>query len=310
MQVPVDVSGDDDSSDDDSSDGSGDDAYEVERIIGKRVRDGRTEYHVKWAGCDDSESTWEPDNMVDGAAELVAEYEATLAAATATSASAATSAVSPVGQPAAQRSSARVRGLAPNFDMDGNAVVHMAMSAMSDMQTNRERMQRDDMEVVCAVSAGVGLLDQETPDTYRDAVGRPDASKWHAAMDAEMSSCAALDVWDYVPRASLEKGTNILPVKWVYKIKTDEHGDITSYKARLTPKGFKQQHGKDFFEVYAATGMYKTIRLGLSAAAKFDHELEQLVVIPIVPSMHVAKTVTSAHAAACLCLAFSLQQTQ
>jgi hypothetical protein len=34
------------------------------------------------------------------------------------------------------------------------------------------------------------------------------------------------------------------------------------------------------------------------------------VVIPIVPSMHVAKTVTSAHAAACLCLAFSLQQTQ
>ena len=35
-----------------------------------------------------------------------------------------------------------------------------------------------------------------------------------------------------------------------------------------------------------------------------------LVVIPIVPSMHVAKTVTSAHAAACLCLAFSLQQTQ
>jgi hypothetical protein len=34
------------------------------------------------------------------------------------------------------------------------------------------------------------------------------------------------------------------------------------------------------------------------------------VVIPIVPSMHVAKTVTSAHAAACLCLVFSLQQTQ
>ena len=35
-----------------------------------------------------------------------------------------------------------------------------------------------------------------------------------------------------------------------------------------------------------------------------------IVVIPIVPSMHVAKTVTSAHATACLCLAFSLQQTQ
>ena len=62
----------------------------------------------------------------------------------------------------------------------------------------------------------------------------------------------------------------------MYKIKTDEHGDNTSYKARLTPKGFKQQHGKDYFEVYAATGMYKTMRFGLSSAAKFDHELEQL----------------------------------
>ncbi|HEX6817075.1 MAG TPA: hypothetical protein VF120_01770, partial [Ktedonobacterales bacterium] len=40
------------------------------------------------------------------------------------------------------------------------------------------------------------------------------------------------------------------------------------------------------------------------------HERMERVVIPIVPSMHVAKTVTSAHAAACLCLAFSLQQTQ
>ena len=41
-----------------------------------------------------------------------------------------------------------------------------------------------------------------------------------------------------------------------------------------------------------------------------NNEEGQHVAIPIVPSMHVAKTVTSAHAAACLCLAFSLQQTQ
>ena len=245
-------------SESDSDDGE---QYEVERIMGKRVVDGRTEYHVKWAGCNDSESTWEPEHMVDGAIELVAEFETAAAAAAA------------AAQQPQHRSSSRLRGFAP----DGSAV-HRAMSAVHDMQTDMERMQSeaDVMNVVCAVTAGVGLLDQETPDTYRDAVSRPDASKWHAAMDAEMSSCAALDVWDYVPRASLEKGTNILPVKWVYKIKTDEHGDITSYKARLTPKGFKQQHGKDFFEVYAATGMYKTMRLGLSAAAKFDHELEQL----------------------------------
>ena len=104
----------------------------------------------------------------------------------------------------------------------------------------------------------------------------PDHIQWSAAMDKEMASCKDLDVWDLVPRASLPKSANILPVKWVYKIKTDENGKITTFKARITPKGFKQKHGQDFFEVYAATGKYKTMRVGLSLAAKWDHEIDQL----------------------------------
>ena len=132
-----------------------------------------------------------------------------------------------------------------------------------------------DQQVVCAVSAGVGLLDQMTPVSYHQAVRGPDADRWCGAMDAEMASCAGLGAWDYVRRVDVP-GANILPVKWVYKIKTDELGNNHVYKARITPKGFRQKHGKDYFEVYAATGMYKTMRVGLSLAAKWDHELEQL----------------------------------
>ena len=143
----------------------------------------------------------------------------------------------------------------------------MAMSVMRDMQLDAEHLHSD-TDVVCAVSAGVGLLDAQTPQSYDEASADTHASQWHAAMDKEMASCAALDVWDYVARADLPKGTNILPMKWVFKIKTDEHGNVTTYKARLTPKGFRQKHGKDYFEVYAATGMYKTMRVGLSLAAK------------------------------------------
>ena len=65
-------------------------------------------------------------------------------------------------------------------------------------------------------------------------------------------------------------------LKWVFKIKTDEHGDIASYKARLTPKGFMQKHGVDYFEVYAGTGNFKTLRLLLSLSAKWGHCLEQM----------------------------------
>src|SRR4029079_9869930 len=58
--------------------------------------------------------------------------------------------------------------------------------------------------------------------------------------------------------------------------KTDEHGQITKFKARITPEGFKQKHGVDFFEGFANTGKYKSLRTLLSIAAKQDLELRQL----------------------------------
>ena len=285
--------------------------WEVERVVGKEHRDdGRTWYQIKWADHGLDKSTWEPEDMLDDAREAIADYEdlqrdevlpavpdvgersrdvlptpdspvvspsplslsqepPRLIMAPGTIAAVPTVTVtSPAVLP---RMSARLRG----FDPNNNPVsqVHMVMSAVRDMQTDTTF---DDAEVVFAVTAGVGLLEAKTPDTYRDATAGPDQDKWRAAMDAEMASCAGLHVWDLVPRTSLDKGTNVLPVKWVFKIKTDQNGDVTQHKARLTPKGFKQQHGKDYFEVYAATGNYKVMRAHLSLVAKFDHEMEQL----------------------------------
>jgi Chromo (CHRromatin Organisation MOdifier) domain len=34
--------------------------YEVEKIVGKRKRQGRTEYLIKWTGYSESDDTWEP----------------------------------------------------------------------------------------------------------------------------------------------------------------------------------------------------------------------------------------------------------
>lgn len=42
-----------------------------------------------------------------------------------------------------------------------------------------------------------------------------------------------------MPRASLAKGTNILPVKWVFKIKTDEHGDVTLLRSVLAMAAYR-----------------------------------------------------------------------
>ena len=126
------------------------------------------------------------------------------------------------------------------------------------------------------MSSGVGLLEQQTPNTYREAQASPDALKWTAAMEKEMKSCEDMHAWSYVRRADLPRSVNILPAKWVYKIKTDETGAVTQFKARITPKGFRQKEGQDYFEVYARTGLYKSMRIGLSLAAKWDYEIDQL----------------------------------
>lgn len=123
--------------------------------------------------------------------------------------------------------------------------------------------------------SGAGLLEQATPKTYQEAVSSRESREWREAMISEITGCEQMNVWSLVSSASLPHGTNIIPVKWVFKIKTDETGAIAKYKARITPKGFKQKHGVDFFEVFANTGKYKSLRVLLSIAAHRDMELRQ-----------------------------------
>ena len=129
---------------------------------------------------------------------------------------------------------------------------------------------------VFAVTSGVSLLEQQTPSSYREAMASRDRDKWRAAAQAEFDGCVAQHTWVLVKRSSLSSSTNIIPVKWVFKIKTDENGVVTKYKARITPKGFRQRYGVDYFEVFANTGKYKTLRVALSIAARRNMELRQL----------------------------------
>lgn len=122
----------------------------------------------------------------------------------------------------------------------------------------------------------MALLEKMTPTTYRAALNSEQVGEWLKAMQNEHGGCLNQEVWDLVERRSLPRGTNIIPVKWVFKIKTDENGNIIKFKARITPKGFKQRHGVDFFEVFANTGKYKSLRVMLSIAARRDMELRQL----------------------------------
>ena len=129
---------------------------------------------------------------------------------------------------------------------------------------------------VFAVTSGLAVIEAETPQSYQEAMSSVDSDKWHAAMKSEIDGCVSQNTWVVVERSSLPPNANVIPVKWVFKVKTDETGAVTKYKARITPKGFKQKHGVDYFEVFANTGKYKTLRLLLAIAARQDLELRQM----------------------------------
>ncbi|GLC47439.1 hypothetical protein PLESTM_002074400 [Pleodorina starrii] len=113
----------------------------------------------------------------------------------------------------------------------------------------------------------------EVPTTHEDAVRSPMSAMWKLAMDDEMSSIHTNRVWDLV---DTPKGVRPLPVKWVYTLKKDEHGNIVRHKARLVVKGFAQVEGRDYEEVYAPVSKHTTLRALLSVVAAQDLELHQL----------------------------------
>jgi len=168
--------------------------------------------------------------------------------------------------------------------MAGHHRVHMAvplamemiMSAMSDATIGGDDRLCDPDEMVYTVASGLSLLEDQTPRSWKEAMASPDASKWKAAMDKEFNGCEEMVTWVLVPRSSVPKWQIIVPCKWVFKYKVNANGEIESYKARLTPKGFLQREGINFFETFAATGKYKSMRLGLALTAAFDHELDQM----------------------------------
>jgi hypothetical protein len=65
-------------------------------------------------------------------------------------------------------------------------------------------------------------------------------------------------------------------VKWVYKTKKNEKGEVQRYKARLVAKGYKQRKGIDYGEVFAPVARLETIRLMISLAAQYRWKIYQL----------------------------------
>ncbi|GAU22710.1 hypothetical protein TSUD_138340 [Trifolium subterraneum] len=96
---------------------------------------------------------------------------------------------------------------------------------------------------------------------------------WRKAMDQEMESIENNETWQLT---TLPEGSNAIGVKWFYKTKYNEKGEVEKHKARLVAKGYSQRHGVDYNEVFAPVARWDTIRVILALAAKENWKVFQL----------------------------------
>ncbi|WVZ54433.1 hypothetical protein U9M48_005225 [Paspalum notatum var. saurae] len=80
---------------------------------------------------------------------------------------------------------------------------------------------------------------------------------WRQAMGEEMKSIEANGTREI---ATLPTGHRAIGLKWVFKVKRDEHGNVVRHKARLVAKGYVQRAGVDFDEVFTPVARMESVR--------------------------------------------------
>lgn len=114
------------------------------------------------------------------------------------------------------------------------------------------------------------LSAQVLPWNINEAKSSPE---WNQALNSEIDSLKRNTTWTLVPRTPK---LNVLNCKWVYRLKHDENGNVTCYKARLVANEMRQIHNINVQDTYASVIKPSTIRIVLSLAVSKGWDLRQL----------------------------------
>ena len=100
--------------------------------------------------------------------------------------------------------------------------------------------------------------------TFSEAIHGEHSIEYEEAMNVEMGALENTRTWTEVPRSSVPRGTKILPLTWVFKLKQYPDGQPWKFKARLCVCGDHQVEGIDYFEKYAPVVSWSTVRMLLT----------------------------------------------
>ncbi|GJR09914.1 retrovirus-related pol polyprotein from transposon TNT 1-94 [Tanacetum coccineum] len=105
------------------------------------------------------------------------------------------------------------------------------------------------------------VLSKVKPKNVKTAM---DEAFWFEDMQEEIYEFDQLQVWELVPKSYY---VMIIALKWIYKVKVDEYGNVLKNKARLVAKGYCQEEGIDFEESFAPVARIEAIRIFIANVA-------------------------------------------
>jgi len=110
----------------------------------------------------------------------------------------------------------------------------------------------------------------EDPNSFEEA---EIDEKWRKAMDLEMEAIEKNKTWQLT---TLLEGAKKIGLKWVFRTKLNENGEVDKFKVRLVAKGYAQQQGINYNEVFAPVARWDTIRMVLALASQKGWSVYQL----------------------------------
>ena len=104
-----------------------------------------------------------------------------------------------------------------------------------------------------------------TPRSYKEAMRGDFRKYWEQAVATEVQNLLSHKVFEWVAKPVDKR---LIDSNWASKIKTNDQGQISKFKARLVARGFRQVYGIDYVDTMASVGRLTSFRMLLAECAR------------------------------------------
>jgi len=140
-------------------------------------------------------------------------------------------------------------------------------------RSRRILQQNPEYHGLAALVTTPAMITEVCDISFQEAISGNERDKWGEAIREEYESLVSNGTFTLVKR---KPGMKVLDTRWVFAKKLNSTNQVERYKCRLVAKGYMQQHGLDYDDVYAPVTCRSTLRFLLSEAVRSGLHVRQL----------------------------------